>query len=81
MGKNQRSSYLAYLVRCWKEENITLSGKDEWRFSLDQVFDERRRRGFISLKALFDFLQTELERSKDTTLQNDQDNVPNDTKT
>ena len=73
MKKNKRSSYHAYLVRCWQEENITLSRKAGWRFSIEQVFYERRRRGFTNLEALFDFLQTELERSENTVSQNDQD--------
>jgi hypothetical protein len=52
-------SYRAYLVRCWRDK----SSSDEdcpWRFSVEEVLHERRRKAFASLNALFAFLQGEL---------------------
>lgn len=52
-------SYRAYLVRCWQERGSTSQDEPIWRFSLDASwYDERR--GFSSLQALMEYLQTEL---------------------
>ena len=52
-------SYRAYLVRCWRDKSA--SGEDcPWRFSVEEVLHERRRKAFASLDALFAFLQAEL---------------------
>lgn len=54
-------SYRAYLIRCWQDR----SGFDEepsWRFSVEEILPERRRRGFGNLEALVAFLQAELAR-------------------
>lgn len=52
-------SYRAYLVRCWQERGNAPEDKPIWRFSLDATWYEERR-GFSSLQALMEYLQTEL---------------------
>ena len=52
-------TYRAYLMRCWQERNSALDGEPIWRFSLDASWYEERR-GFATLQALMDHLQTEL---------------------
>jgi hypothetical protein len=52
--------YQAYLLRCWREESAAPGGSSAWRFSLEEVLRERRRRGFSSLESLFAFLRAEL---------------------
>ena len=47
----------AYLLRCWWERT-TLGPL--WRFSVEEVSGERRRRGFRSLEALVAFIRGEL---------------------
>lgn len=57
--KENPPTYLAYLVRCWREE----SAHDEehpWRFSVEEVLHERCRKAFSSPEALFAFLLAEL---------------------
>ena len=64
MSKEASSSYHAYLIRCWRDK----SGSDEehpWRFSVEEILPERRRKGFSRLEALFAFLQAELACSSD----------------
>jgi hypothetical protein len=50
----------AYLLRCWWERRATMARGRVWRFSLEEVFGERRRRGFRNLKALVAFIRAEL---------------------
>jgi hypothetical protein len=52
--------YQAYLVRCWRKERAAPDGSSQWRFSVEEVLHERRRRGFSSLEALLAFLRAEL---------------------
>ena len=50
-----------YLLRCWQEGETTSGQNPHWRFLVEEVLqDERRRKGFNSLSALFAFLQAEL---------------------
>jgi hypothetical protein len=59
MTQETSPSYRAYLVRCWRDK----SSSDEerpWRFSVEEVLHERRRKAFSSPEALFAFLQAEL---------------------
>jgi hypothetical protein len=58
--KRQESQQRAYLLRCWWERGATAIRKPVWRFSLEEVFGERRRRGFRSLEALVAFVRGEL---------------------
>ena len=55
----------AYLLRCWKEGKTAPDGESQWRFSLQEVFHERRRWGFTSLESLLVFLQAELADGED----------------
>ncbi|MFQ5854308.1 MAG: hypothetical protein ACE5LU_01495 [Anaerolineae bacterium] len=50
----------AYLLRCWHEGEAAPGEAPAWRFSLEEVAGERRRRGFVSLEALVAFLRAEL---------------------
>lgn len=81
MSKRAPPPRHAYLLRCWQEKISAFGAENQWRFSVEEVLHKRRRRGFTSVETLFDFLKAELERNKDATLQNNQDNVPYDTET
>jgi hypothetical protein len=50
----------AYLVRRWQEGGPAPGGEPQWRFSVEEVLGERRKRGFDSLEALMAFLREEL---------------------
>jgi hypothetical protein len=51
----------AYLLRCWQEGEVTPGNEPSWRFSVEEIpQDKQRRKGFSSLGALFAFLQAEL---------------------
>jgi hypothetical protein len=56
--------YRAYLLRCWRESDAGLGGRQQWRFSVEEVLHERRRTGFTSLEALMTFLRAELSGSE-----------------
>jgi hypothetical protein len=62
MGEEKNERYYAYLLRCWQEEDVGTDQKPLWRFSVEDVFGERRRQGFGSLEALVAFLRAELIR-------------------
>jgi hypothetical protein len=53
----------AYLLRCWRERRGAAAWEFLWRFSLEEVFGERRRRGFHSLEALIAFIRGELQEA------------------
>jgi hypothetical protein len=55
----------AYLLRCWQEGEAAPGKEPHWRFSLEEVLHERRRKGFDSLEALVAFLRAELTGSRD----------------
>ncbi len=50
----------AYLIRCWQEGD-----KPCWRFSVEEVLHERRRRGYVDLETLIAFLRAELGNNPD----------------
>ena len=52
--------YRAYLLRCWQEGEAAPGKEPLWRFSVEEISNERRRKGFSSLGALIAFLQAEL---------------------
>lgn len=54
------NSYRAYLLRCWREDDAVSGERPQWRFSVEEVLHERRRKGFASLEALLAFLRAEL---------------------
>jgi hypothetical protein len=51
----------ADLLRCWQEG--TAGEEIVWRFSLKDVLDERKLRGFANLEEIFDFLAAQLNES------------------
>ena len=57
--------YRAYLLRCWREEPAAPGGPSPWRFSVEEVLHERRRRGFTSLESVLAFLEAELGAAGD----------------
>lgn len=54
----------AYLLRCWRERRGMATWESLWRFSVEEVFGERRRRGFHSLEALVAFIRGELQEAE-----------------
>lgn len=53
--------YLSYLLRLWQTDD---GGKQIWRASLESP-GTGERRGFASLKDLFDFLESQTESRQD----------------
>jgi hypothetical protein len=60
MHREKNYPYRAYLLRCWWEGEAAPGQEPPWRFSVEEILDERRRKGFSSLRALIAFLRTEL---------------------
>ncbi len=63
--KVNKHSNRAYLLRCWQEGEAAPGKEPRWRFSLEDVLHERRRKGFDSLEALITFLRDELTGGAD----------------
>jgi hypothetical protein len=57
--------YRAYLLRCWQEGDGGAYEGRLWRFAVEEISGERRRRGFGSFQALVAFLKGELTREGD----------------
>jgi hypothetical protein len=51
--------YRAYLLRCWEESSVQPGQLGTWRFSLEDTRTGQRR-GFATIEAMIDCLQTEL---------------------
>jgi hypothetical protein len=60
MHRQKNYPYRAYLLRCWRETEAAPVQEPPWRFSVEEILGERRRKGFSSLRALVAFLRTEL---------------------
>jgi hypothetical protein len=60
MQGEESHPYRAYLLRCWQEGGAAPGEEPFWRFSVEEILSERRRKGFTSLGALIAFLQAEL---------------------
>ena len=60
MHEEKKEQYHAYLLRCWQEGDVGTDQEPLLRFSVEDVFGERRRQGFSSLEALVAFLRVEL---------------------
>jgi hypothetical protein len=59
MHREKSHPHRAYLLRCWRERGA--AGKEPlWRFSVEEILHERRRKGFSSLGALVAFIRSEL---------------------
>lgn len=59
-GEAREPVQKAYLVRCWQEGGTAAAEGSLWRFSVEEILSERRRRGFRNIKALTAFFQGEL---------------------
>ena len=57
---NDLSLDRAYLIRCWRERDVTSPGAARWRFSVEEVLRKRKRQGFQDLPSLVAFLRSEL---------------------
>lgn len=56
----------AYLIRCWQEGNAVSDDAPRWRFSMEEVLrEQRRRQGFADLASLLAFLRAELGSDQD----------------
>ena len=60
MHREKNYPYRAYLLRCWRETEADPGQEPPWRFSVEEILGERRRKGFSSLRALITFFRTEL---------------------
>lgn len=60
MSKERRKPYRAYLLRCWYEGEAAEGQAPLWRFSMEEVSDERRRLGFNHFEEIMAFLRAEL---------------------
>jgi hypothetical protein len=58
--KDKQERYRAYILRCWQEGKTRADQEPLWRFSVEEVFDERVVQGFGSLEELIAFLRVEL---------------------
>jgi hypothetical protein len=58
----------AYLIRCWQERTSAPGDVPRWRYSVEEVLHERRRRGFRDLGSLISFLRTELGSTQDQSI-------------
>ena len=62
----------AYLLRCWREGEAAAGQEPVWRFSVEEIVPERRRKGFSSLEALLAFLRAELAGGEEERAEDDQ---------
>ena len=60
MHREKSHPYRAYLLRCWREGEAAPGKESPWRFSVEEILHERRRKGFSSLEALVAFLRDQL---------------------
>jgi hypothetical protein len=56
MITHTKSTYQAYLIRCWYEG-------DKWHFTLETIGPERQQRAFNTLPALMVYVQALLDES------------------
>ena len=68
MRARETSPDRAYLIHCWQERNVVSDGAPRWRFSVEEVLRERRRRGFADLASLLAFLRAELGSDRDPSI-------------
>jgi len=60
-GEGGGGAYRAYLLRCWQEN---VDGEPLWRFTLVQMGDDHRKKGFACLGDLTAFLREDLSISQ-----------------
>ncbi|MFN2198436.1 MAG: hypothetical protein ACK2UW_20110 [Anaerolineales bacterium] len=51
---------MAFLLRCWVEEEQEADQAPVWRFALVKLDGHQRKRGFADLAALFAYLADEI---------------------
>lgn len=56
-----KSAYKAFLLRCWQEQT---GNAPLWRFSLEEIGGDRKRRGFAHKEDLVKFLGQEIGREQ-----------------
>ena len=66
MHREQGCPYRAYLLRCWQDTEAAPDQEPPWRFSVEEIRGERRRKGFSGLRALIAFLRSELAGGEET---------------
>ena len=66
---NKTSTERAYLIRCWHERNALPDASPTRRFSIEDVFGERHRRGFDDVESLIAFLLSELTEDEEPASQ------------
>lgn len=66
MDGERKKPYRAYLLRCWFEGEAVEDQAPLWRFSMEEVLDQRRRLGFSHLEDIMAFLRTELAANPQT---------------
>jgi len=59
MGPSKEVTYLAYVLRVWRERAESPGHPAVWRFSLEDI-NTRQRHGFGNLEALMAFLQQQV---------------------
>jgi hypothetical protein len=69
--ERQARALHVYLLRCWWERRATAVRGRVWRFSMEEIFGERRMRGFRDLEALVEFLRAELASGEGAVPEND----------
>lgn len=52
--------YMAFLLRCWVEEEQGADQTPVWRFTLVKLNTNQRKRGFAHLSELFAYLTDEI---------------------
>jgi hypothetical protein len=60
MRQGKPQPYRSFLLRCWQEGEASPGEEAEWRFSVEEVVDEPRRKGFSNLEAVCAFLRDQL---------------------
>ncbi len=56
-----RKTYKSFLIRCWHSELDSQQSHKEWKFSLEPVDGEGRKRGFTDPQDLLTFLTKQIE--------------------
>jgi hypothetical protein len=62
----------AFLLRCWREGQITVDEATCWRFIVEEVGEGQARHGFATLELLLAFLCREFAEEQDKAEQKKQ---------
>jgi hypothetical protein len=59
--------YRAYLLRCWEESTSFSQAEEEtWRFLVEEIFGQKRRRGFADFEEVMAFLREQLTAAQES---------------